>query len=421
MSQLNRLNRAISIALLATLQGLIFSPKPALAQPSLFTSIEYLDVPASSEAQEPNLFALPDGRILVSWTQPANNGFAVMLAIGNEDGFTTPNEVVSSDDLFVNWADFPSVAAFPNGTIAAHWLRETGTSEYSYDVNISLSGDEGATWGEVLVPHRDATQSQHGFVTLLPVPDDKLAVIWLDARAYDETSDGEKATAFTNAMQLRTTFVTLDGEFSEDTALDLRTCTCCQTSAAITGNGTILVVYRDRTETEIRDISLIRMSKGAWSEPISVYDDGWEISGCPVNGPSIDANGSNAVVAWFTAANDLPAVNIAFSDNDGLSFQSPSRIDRGEAAGRVNVLQLEDGSAIVSWVEWTNAGEELRICLATPQDGCATSETIMVNTAPGSINFPRMVRSGSTIYIAWTQPGPGRDDTTTIRMVAATF
>lgn len=396
----------------------------ASAQSAVFASVIELDLPVGPGAQEPSLATLADGRVAMSWTEPAGRGFAVRTAIGDRAGWSEPRKVVQSDDLFVNWADFPIVATFADGTLAISWLVENAKSSYAYDVNIALSGDEGATWGEVIVPHEDRSKRQHGFVSLLPVEDRVLAV-WLDARAYDTEATGAAYDAFGNAMQLRATTIGVDGSLSEDVALDVRTCTCCQTSAAVTGSGDVLVVYRDRTEGEIRDISIVRLSGGEWSEPEVVHADGWEISGCPVNGPAIDAGGDRAVVAWFTEANDVPAVNVVFSDDAGASFGPAVRVDGGQGVGRVDVLLLDDGTALVSWVEWVGQAEALTVCRAVFGGGCGARQVIAVNRVAGSMNFPRMVQGADGVYIAWTQPlppGAGNPDLDlTVRMVLATF
>ena len=111
-----------------------------------------------------------------------------------------------------------------------------------------------------------------------------------------------------------------------------------------------MAVYRDRTADEIRDISAVRQADGEWTEPATIHNDGWEIAGCPVNGPAIDTMGDRISVIWFTAAENEPKVRIAFSDDGGAQFDEPLRIDLGAAAGRVDVLQFADGSALALWI-----------------------------------------------------------------------
>ena len=47
-----------------------------------------------------------------------------------------------------------------------------------------------------------------------------------------------------------------------------------------------VAVYRDRSPEEIRDISVVRLVDGVWTEPAPVHADNWMIEGCPVNGPA---------------------------------------------------------------------------------------------------------------------------------------
>jgi len=129
------------------------------------------------------------------------------------------------------------------------------------------------------------------------------------------------------------------------------------------------------------------------------------------------------VVAWFTAADDIAKVNVAFSQDAGESFGDAIRIDQGDPAGRVDVVQLGDGSALVSWVEWADTGGALLVCRARPETGCGNAQVITFDGDAEATNFPRMVAADGGVYIAWTQPlsepvaEPGLD--VTIRMVFA--
>ena len=195
---------------------------------------------------------------------------------------------------------------------------------------------------------------------------------------------------------------------------------CCQTSAVVANSGALLVVYRDRTEAEIRDIAIVRLVDGVWSDPAIVSADGWEIAGCPVNGPAIDSAAGRAAVAWFTAAGNVPTVSVAFSDDDGASFGPALRIDQGAATGQVDVIQREDGSALVSWLEYTAIGEALMLCHATPGVGCDRPKVLAIVRSGRSMGFPRMTLAADGLYVAWTEAAAASripDNDLTIRMI----
>lgn len=135
------------------------------------------------------------------------------------------------------------------------------------------------------------------------------------------------------------------------------TCECCQTDAAMTTGGAI-VVYRDRTEAEIRDISFVRRDDDGWTRPEPVHSDGWVVPGCPVNGPAVAAGGPQGrqvAVAWFTASGNRPRVQVAFSADAGAHFETPVAIDAESPVGRVDVALDDAGDAIVTWLGGVDA------------------------------------------------------------------
>jgi hypothetical protein len=179
-----------------------------------------------------------------------------------------------------------------------------------------------------------------------------------------------------------------------------------------------VVAYRDRSGDEVRDVSVVRFDGERWSEPRPLHDDGWKIAACPVNGPAVDARGDRVAVAWFTAppaAGGSPAgpsrgrVLVAFSDDGGATFGAPSRIDGGRPSGRVDLLLLDSGSALVSWVEQSGDGAGLRLRIAGP--GGTAGEVIEAAPVAGGrrSGFPRMARIGEAVLLAWTDAqGEGR-------------
>tara|TARA_B100000941_G_C28429170_1_gene513223 strand:- start:48 stop:1085 length:1038 start_codon:yes stop_codon:yes gene_type:complete len=337
-----------------------------------------------------------------------------MFSMKTAIGWSDPTLVHIGHDLFVNWADFPSIAILSDKTIAVHWLEKIGKSGFDYQINIALSSNNGKTWSNPKILHEDRSPVQHGFVSMTPSKEKLLTIIWLDGRTYG-VKLGETKNE-TDAMQLRATTITSEGIIGKEVVIDKRTCSCCQTSITVTDKGTVIAAYRDRSEGEIRDISIARLERNGWQEPFSLNDDGWEISGCPVNGPAISSIDRLVAVAWFTGAKGVSAVKIAFSDDDGRSFATPLSIEHQDPIGRVDLEMLPDGSALVSWVEWIDGNEVISICRASQKHGCKTQQLLALNVGNEPLNFPRLERINEDIYLVWTQPDENGDNLSMLRL-----
>ncbi len=374
---------------------------------------EAVDVesPAGPGAGEPWLFLEPDGGVLMSWLESSAEGHELLFSVLAADAWSPVRTVVSRPDLFVNWADFPSVIRLPDSSLVTHWLQRTGPDTYAYGVRLSRSIDDGATWSAAVTPHTDGTQTEHGFVSLFAgqVPGSVRAV-WLDGRNY---ADPAAEPAF---MTLRHAEVAADGTLSAEQVLDARTCDCCQTTAARIADG-IIVAYRGRTLDEIRDIRVVRSEGKGWTEPVTVHADGWVIPSCPVNGPAIAATGNLVAVAWFTAASDSPRVMLAFSEDGGESFEAPIQVagsgEIGRSLGRVGLALTLDGVALVSWLH-EREGIGALMLAALDRDGSRSVTNFVPQLDGGrATGFPRMALRGDEVLFAWTEPG----DPARIRLV----
>ena len=308
-----------------------------------------------------------------SITGDGNGGFVVSYIDGDSFRFVTirgdkmsaPREIAKGN-LLVNRADFPSIA-MRGKTMFAQWSTRNG---HGAMVHLARSDDGGVTWSRARTPHPPVA-SQFGFVSLTPNGD----AVWLDGRGLKGGVEGE------GDMQL----------WFNDTAIDGRVCDCCQTAMAMTSNGPI-VAYRDRSDDETRDIAVIRRTSNGWTKPKVVHKDGWKIPGCPVNGPQLDANGKRVAIAWFTAVNDQPRVYAAYSNDAGATFSAPVRIDSGNAAGRVDIALLANGSAVASWVEHRPD----RFILFARRVGSAP-----VEIASDPRGFPRIAVSKENVGVVW--------------------
>lgn len=380
--------------------------------------IHSTESPAGDDSREPDLSVTQDGRILLSWVEKVGDKrYALRMAERNSDGWSEVRTVAQGENWFINWADFPSVIALRDGSMAAHWLVKSGHSTYAYDVNIARSKDSGKTWDKPVVPHQDKTQTEHGFVSLIPLPDGRVGAVWLDGRNLKNVKDEDEHAALPESMTLRYAAVDSQGKLSDETALDDRVCECCQTAAALTSTG-IIAAYRDRSESEVRDISFVRNTGGgAWASPQTLHADKWQINGCPVNGPAIAADGNKVAIAWFTGASNAPHVNVAFSANAGATFGEPIQVDDGETVGRVDTLLLPDGSALVCWLAGTVESGALKVRQIKAEGTMGPPATIAQIDISRSSGFPRMARAGNEVFFAWTEFGKPSH----VRMAMANF
>ena len=377
-------------------------------------SIEPANSPTDGDSREPELNPADNGRIILSWVEKVGEkGYALRLSLRDAAGWSEARTVAQGENWFVNWADFPSAIALRDGSLAAHWLVKSGKGTYAYNVNIVRSDDGGKTWSQPIVPHRDNTQTEHGFVSLIPLPDGRLGAIWLDGRNMKGMKETDEHAPAQQSMTLRYAAIDRNGDLSDEAELDNRVCECCQTSAIVTSNGPI-AVYRDRSESEVRDIYIVRQINGSWSAPQAIHADNWQINGCPVNGPSVAADGRRVVVAWFTSVDDKPQVKISFSDDAGASFNKPIQIDDGKNVGRVDTLLLPDGSALVCWLSGDVEGGEVKVRRVQADGKLGPSSVIAKTDISRSSGFPRMARLGDEVQFAWTEFGkPSRVRTAT--------
>jgi hypothetical protein len=204
-------------------------------------------------------------------------------------------------------------------------------------------------------------------------------------------------------MTLRYAEVDASLRIANESMVDARVCECCGTGMIMTARGP-LVAYRDRGHDELRDITLVRLLKGKWSEPKAVHNDGWRVPGCPVNGPQLDSRGQLATIAWFTAPNNQPRVNVAFSKDGGATFGKPVRVDKANATGRVDVLQLGDGSALVTWIEGSATAASIMVRRVRPDGRMEAPRELGAVTAARASGFPRGALAGNSAYFAWTDP-----------------
>lgn len=380
------------------------APNAAIATPWTLPS-------GLTPAAQPDLMRAPDGSLVLSWIEADGDAHALKFARQVNGKWSDTGQIARGDDWFVNWADTPHIAVTADGALWAHWLKKSGKAPYAYDVALVRSGDQGRTWSKPVLVNDDGMPSDHGFVSLWPAGPDRIGVAWLDGRnsGGGDGGHGGHEGHHGGAMTLRVAFFDALLQRADERELDAMTCDCCQTDVALGGRGPLLV-YRDRTPDEIRDIAVTRLQDGAWTPAHVVHADGWKMPACPVNGPAVVADGDTALVAWYTAAGDMPALKIARSNDAGDTFAAPVTVDQGvPVQGRVD-LALDKNVAWVLWMREDAGVQSLQLARYAPDLGRELQrvEVARLQGRGRATGFAQLALADDGAYVVWTEVVDGK-------------
>ena len=336
-----------------------------------------------------------DGKLALSWINSIRGEKATLLYSQLENAaWKEPTTISSGNNWFVNWADFPANATNGDVLLTTH-LQKSATGTYTYDIILNLRKLNGEIIKENFLLNTDGMKAEHGFVSVIPNGTNGFLITWLDGR----NTVKKMKESHHNAMTIRVAEVSNDGTIFNETQLDGRTCDCCQTSIAMTQDGPI-IVYRDRSKHEIRDIYFSKKLGSEWSRPKAVFNDNWKINGCPVNGPKIVSKNKNTAVAWFTAANEKAQVKVSFLEK--TTFEKPIILNDLNAIGRVDVAFINDKEVLVSYMETDDVGTYLK-CKRVSEDGTVSKAITVSEINSGrSTGVPQLEIVDGYAYMVWT-------------------
>lgn len=352
-----------------------------------------LAAPAPVGSITPRVIANKDGRVILTWLEPNQDGTAAFRFSLWRNGAWSQPAVIATGFLFSrDRAAAPGVIALSDHSLIAYWSQKPSSKEPSGNeiaLYVATSTDSGEHWSTPALVNRASAQTgeDNGYVSAAAVNDTDAALIWLDGRNWEQNK----------RVQLMSRTVRADGAMSEVSLLDPDTCTCCSTAVIRTSSG-LLAAYRGHTPENIRDISLIQNVAGTWSQPRIVHPDRWHIEACPVNGPHLDTDGKRTALIWFTAPQEQPAVKVAFSEDGGATFGPPLRLDTLNALGRAQVVLLPLRSAFAFWLE--NVSGTARLIARRIRGNRHLDEPFELSRG-GNIGYPHAARTTEGVFLTW--------------------
>ena len=419
MARLSVSRRATALAVACCVTVIALATAKAVA----LQEITPIATPAAPNSAQPQLSVSKRG-VLLSWIERNGDLATLKFSERTAAGWTPARTIASGKDWFVNWADVPSALRLPSGAIVAHWLQKSAASTYAYDVRLSYSTDDGKTWSPSFTPHHDGTPTEHGFASLFAMGDG-FGLVWLDPSTPGDRAgaaagrSGQVVEHGHDSADMKLHFGRFDRNWKqvENVVADAKVCECCPTTAAVTTEG-IITAYRNRSDEEIRDNYVSRLVGGKWSTPQAVFNDGWKIAACPVNGPSLSANGNAVAMSWFTVKSEQGQAYAAFSQDAGKTFGSPIRVDDGGTLGRVDIELLPDGAALATWIEFIplrpgasgdkpQSGAQFR-ARRIERNGTRSAPVTLAGIAGSRASgYPRAAIANGEVVFAWTESADG--------------
>ena len=190
-------------------------------------------------------------------------------------------------------------------------------------------------------------------------------------------------------------------------------CYCCKTALATGPGDTIVAAWRHVYPGSFRDIAVAVSTDGggSFTEPARVSEDGWEINGCPDDGPAVDVDAGGTVhIAWPTVLAGARPEGALFyaSTKDGRTFTPRVRIPTlgSPKPSHVQLVVGPDGRVAVAWDEVVNGRRVAAVREVKPEpDGSATFGEAVTLADEGDALYPVLAVADDRLLAVWTAGG----------------
>ncbi|HKE84783.1 MAG TPA: sialidase family protein [Vicinamibacterales bacterium] len=364
--------------------------------------------------------------VAVVWAaSKAGSGTGIYAAISRDEGrsFSGPVRVNGSMSADVGGEQPPQVAVTRAGgapTVIVVW---TSKGDAGTRLMTARSSDGGKAFGvPSVVPGSDAPGNR-GWESITVDARGRVVALWLDHREMARGSGGaahhhgaegsasasppaiSDGAARAQASQLY--FGSLGGNASAR-GIARGVCYCCKT-ALVTGSGdTVSAAWRHVYPGNVRDMAFAASRDGGrtFSAPVRVSEDGWQIDGCPENGPALAVDRDQRThVVWPTVVRDKGQSTLALfhaSTKDGRAFTARSPLPVSGPAYHPRLVTMADGSLLAAWDEVVNGARRIRLARGRPDAEGLVAFTSLDRARPIQAQYPALAATSSGAALAWS-------------------
>jgi len=366
-----------------------------------------------------------DGKtVAVAWGATADGKTDVFLAMSRDEGatFGAPVRVNAEAGTARLGGELPPRVAVTDDGIVMLW----GARVASTSINIARSIDGGKTFGTATALQAPSAAGDRGWPSLSVGRDGIAHVFWLDHRGLAESRGAQKPAAGHGKEHGTHDGVAMAQKsalyYANDAGLTARTtvversvangvCYCCKTAAATGADGRIFVAWRHVYPGNIRDIAFASSSDGGhtFSPPARVSEDGWQIAGCPDDGPAmaVDRNGVIHLV-WPTVIGGATPEGALFyaTSRDGRTFSPRVRLQTLGSAHPTHpqIAVARTGLVVVAWDERID-GRRLVAARVVSPSSSPPVPIIHLTDGESAGQYPVLAATHTGLLAAWATGG----------------
>ncbi|MDZ7899663.1 MAG: sialidase family protein [Arcicella sp.] len=324
----------------------------------------------------PFLVRTPQNEVLLTWMEKDNAGkSSFCLAFSKDNGKTFEDKKVIYSGMGVSSSRLmrAKLLTKKDGSLVAVFSNRPETStpgvgRRAAEIVYCVSKDKGNTWTTPQAVDNDPTKGiMRGFFDAVLMANDEVAVAYLkDVKNSTKHEERDLRLA-----------ITKNGIFQDEKLIDPVVCDCCNISMLLDANGALNIYYRDNNN-DIRDIAKIISTDNAqtFSKPQILYNDNWQINGCPHNGATAGVFGNSSLIAWFSGTTNQPGIRLVTQEGKQLFVL--------DASAKNAYLSSANQDAALFW-EQNQEGNISKIAYRKVSKD-KVSETLLVNDSANGIN-----------------------------------
>jgi hypothetical protein len=315
------------------------------------------------------------------------------------DSFSNPIIVNSGkDEVSAHGENGPKLKQGKGRGIFAAWIGKR-------DIKFARSMNFGKSFGPALRINDDEGKASQSFFAMDVSPDGYVFLAWLDSRDKKQSKPGTSSIYIARSINK-------GKSFERNIKISGDVCPCCRAALAFGNNGEIFASWRHVYEDNERIMVVATSLDGGenWGDPVKVSKTGWKINGCAHSGSTMKYIGGKLFISWYTGKNDKAALKLAYSSDNGKSFELANDI-HGQTldANHPDMVEIANEAWIIFQGRDPNKGGGWgrdKAWLVRISGNNNISKPSPLPSTGASVAYPYLFKgNGGRVYAMWTEIG----------------